>query len=151
MFRSPAIFQGKCKLKLILNKNHFFNWILLSVLDFGKIWQRLFNKKKTNNEHWNISKKGKWSEPKMTYTCWLSSCLYEENHPNQVRRLTWLRYRQNGVFHFVKTNRLYENGFIPPRWDFTPRQVRFHLGGMVFLHVNSFCWAVPLRQHCLFS
>ena len=79
------------------------------------------------------------------------SCLYDKNHPTQVRRLTWVRSRQNGVFHFVKANRLYENGFIPPSWDLTSTQVRSHLGGMIFLHVNSFCQAVPPRQDCSFS
>ena len=37
------------------------------------------------------------------------SCLYEKN------RLTLVRSRQNGVFHFVKTNRLYEKEFMSPR------------------------------------
>ena len=82
---------------------------------------------------------------------YLRSCLYEKNHPTWVRCFTWVRSRQNGVFHFVKTNRLYENVFIPPRWDLTPTQVRSHLGGMIFLHVNSFCWAVPPRRDCSFS
>ena len=86
--------------------------------------------------------------------CWhhiLRSCLYEKNHPTKVRRLTWLGSQQNGVFHFVKTNRLYENGFIPPRRDLTSTQVRSHLSGKIFLHVNSFCRAVPPRQDCSFS
>ena len=30
------------------------------------------------------------------------SCLYEKNHPTQVRRFTWVRSRQNGAIHFVK-------------------------------------------------
>ena len=47
------------------------------------------------------------------------SCLYEKNHPIQVRCFTWVRSRQNDVFHFVKTSRLYGNAFIPPRWDLT--------------------------------
>ena len=79
------------------------------------------------------------------------SCLYEKNHPTQVRRLTWARSRQNGVFHFVKTNRLYENGLFLPRWDLTSPQVRFPLGGMIFLHVNNFCRALSPRQDCSFS
>ena len=45
----------------------------------------------------------------------LRSCLYEENYPTQVRRLTWVRSQQNGVFRFVKTNHLYENWFISPK------------------------------------
>ena len=56
------------------------------------------------------------------------------------------RSRQNGIFHFVKTNRLYENGFIPLRWDLTSTQLRSHLGGMIFLHVNSFCRTFPPIQ-----
>ena len=79
------------------------------------------------------------------------SCLYEKNYPTQVRRLTWVRSRPNGVFHFVKTNLLYEKGLIPPRWDLTSPQVRSHLGGIIFLHVNSFCRAVPPRQYYSFS
>ena len=75
-------------------------------------------------------------------------CLYEKNNPTQVRRLTWVRSQQNGVFHFVKANRLYENGFIPPSWDLTSVQVRSHLSGMLFLHVNRYCQAVPPRQDC---
>ena len=78
-------------------------------------------------------------------------CLYEKNHPTQVRRLTWVRSRQAGVFHFVKANGLYENRFISPRWDLTSTQVRSHLRGMIFLHVNSFWRAVPPRQDCSFS
>ena len=79
------------------------------------------------------------------------SCLYEKNHPTQVRRFTWVTSRQNGVFHFVKTNLLYENAFIPPRWDLTSMQVRSHLSGMIFLHVNRLCRAVPPTQDCSFS
>ena len=30
-------------------------------------------------------------------------------------------------------------------------QVRSHLGGMIFLHVNSFCRTVPPKQDCSFS
>ena len=78
-------------------------------------------------------------------------CLFEKNHPTPVRRLTWVRSRQNGVFHFVTTNRLNENGFIPPRWDLTSSQVRSHLEGMILLHVNIFWRAVPPRQDCSFS
>ena len=59
--------------------------------------------------------------------------------------------RQNGVFHFVKANRLYENGFIPLRWDLTSTQVRSNLDGMIFLHINSICQTVPPRQGCSFS
>ena len=62
-----------------------------------------------------------------------------------------VRSRQNGVFFFVKINRLYKNGFIPPRWDLISMQVRPHLGGMIFFYVNSFCWAVPPRRDCLFK
>ena len=42
------------------------------------------------------------------------SCLYKKNHPTQVRLLTKVRSRQNGLFHYVKTNLLLE-WFIPPR------------------------------------
>ena len=31
-----------------------------------------------------------------------------------MKHYTLVRSQQNGVFHFVKANRLYENGFIPP-------------------------------------
>ena len=55
----------------------------------------------------------------------LGSCLYEKNHLTQVTRLTWVRFQQNGVLHFVETNRYYENGFIPPRWNLTSMQVEF--------------------------
>ena len=82
---------------------------------------------------------------------WIRSCLYEKNHPTQVRYFTWVRSRQNGVFHFGKANHLYENGFIRPSWDFTSTNVRSHLDEMIFLHVNSFCQAVPPREDCLFS
>ena len=44
---------------------------------------------------------------------------YDKNNPTQRRRLTWERSWQNGVFHFVKTNRLYENGFILHKRDLT--------------------------------
>ena len=27
----------------------------------------------------------------------------------------------------------------------------FHLGEMIFLHVNGFCWAISPRQDCSFS
>ena len=81
----------------------------------------------------------------------LKSCLYEEKLPMQVRHLTWVRSRQNGVYHFGKSNRLYENGFIPSRWDLTSTQVRSQLGRMIFFHVNSFCQAVPPRQDCSLS
>ena len=83
--------------------------------------------------------------------CIFRSCLYETNHPTQVRRLTWVRSRRNGVFHFVKTNVLYENGFIPTMWDPTSTQVRSHLDGMIFLYVNSFCRTAPSRRDCSFS
>ena len=43
------------------------------------------------------------------------SCLYEENHPTQMRRLPRVRFQQNGVFHYVKANPLYGNGVVPPR------------------------------------
>ena len=43
------------------------------------------------------------------------------------------------------------DGFIPPSWDLTSTQVRSHLGGMIFLHVNSFWQAAPPRQDCSFS
>ena len=78
----------------------------------------------------------------------LRSCLYEKIHPTQVRRLTWVTSRLNGAFHFVKANRFYENGFISPSRDLTLTQVRLNLGGIIFLHVNSFCQAVPPRQDC---
>ena len=68
----------------------------------------------------------------------LRSSLHHENHHTLVRCLTWVRSRQNGIFHFVKTNHLYENGLISPRYDLTLAQVRSHLCGMVFLHVISF-------------
>ena len=35
-------------------------------------------------------------------------CLYKKNHPTQVRLLTKVRSRQNGLFHYVKTNLLLE-------------------------------------------
>ena len=81
----------------------------------------------------------------------LRSSLHHENYHTLVRCLTWVRSRQNGIFHFVKTNHLYENGLISPRYDLTLAQVRSHLCGMVFLHANSFCWAVTPRQDCSFS
>ena len=62
----------------------------------------------------------------------LRTCLFEKNHPTPVRCFTWVRFRQNGVFHFVETNRLYENALIPPRWDLTSTQVRSPLGGIIF-------------------
>ena len=81
----------------------------------------------------------------------LWSCLCETNYPTQVRRLSWVSFWQNGVIRFVKTNRLYENGFNPLRWDLTSTQLRSHLGGMFFLYVKIFGWAVPTRQDCSFS
>ena len=81
----------------------------------------------------------------------LRSCLYEKNHPTPLRRLTWVRSQHNGVFYFVKTNRLYENGFSPPRWDLTSTQVRSHLGGMIFLHVNSLYRTAEPRQDFIFG
>ena len=90
-----------------------------------------------------------------TYTSLQTSMMkwynLHQNHPTQFRRLTWVRSWQNGVFHFVKTNRLYENWFIPPRWDHTSTQVRFHLVGMIFFLCKQFFWAVPPRQDCSFS
>ena len=79
------------------------------------------------------------------------SCLYEKNHPNQVRSFNWVRSGQNGVFRFVKINRLSENAFIPPKWDPTSTQVISHLGVMIFLHVNRFCCTVPPRGDGSFS
>ena len=46
---------------------------------------------------------------------------------------------------------VYENGFIPPRWDLTSTQVRYHLRGINFLQVNSYCRDVPPRQDCAFG
>ena len=43
----------------------------------------------------------------------------QENLPTQVRRLTLVRSRHNGIIRLAKTNRLYENWFILPRWDLT--------------------------------
>ena len=40
-------------------------------------------------------------------------CLYE------IRHSTWVRSQQNGEFHFIKTNCLYDNEFISPRWKIT--------------------------------
>ena len=40
---------------------------------------------------------------------------------------------------FVKPNRLFENGFILSRGDLTSTQGRSHLGGMICIHVKSFC------------
>ena len=85
------------------------------------------------------------------FPCGCKLCLYEKNNPTQVRRLTWVRSQQNGVFHFVKANHLYENGFIPPSWDLTSTQLRSHLVGMNFLHLNSFYQTVPPWQDCSFS
>ena len=34
------------------------------------------------------------------------------------------------------------------RWDLTTTQMRLHQGGTIFLHLNSFHWAVPPRQDC---
>ena len=68
-----------------------------------------------------------------------------------MRRLTWVRFRQNGVFHYLKANPFYENRFVLPRWGLTLTQVRSHLGGMVFLHVNSFCRGVAPKQDFSFS
>ena len=82
---------------------------------------------------------------------WLKSYLYEENHPIQVRCLTWWGLGRMVYFTFSKTNRLYENGLISPRWDLTSKQVKSHLGGMIFVHVNSFCRAFPPRQDCSVS
>ena len=79
------------------------------------------------------------------------SCFYERNYPTQMRCFAWLRTWQNGVFHFEKTNCLCENEFIPPRSALTSTQVRSQLGGMIFLHINSFCRVVPHRQNCSFS
>ena len=69
----------------------------------------------------------------------------------QMRRLTWVRSRQKGVFHYIKANPLYENRFIPPRWNLTSAQVRSYLGGIIFPRVNSFCWGVPPRQDYSYS
>ena len=61
--------------------------------------------------------------------------------------LMWVRSQYNKEFHFLKTNCLYENGFIPPWWDLTSTQVRSHSGGMIFLHVKGICQTVPTRQN----
>ena len=79
------------------------------------------------------------------------SSLYEENHPTQMGRLNWVRFQQNDVFHYVKVNPLYENGLVPSKWDLTLTKVWSHLGGIIFLHVNSFCRGVPRKQDCSFS
>ena len=50
--------------------------------------------------------------------------LEKSSHPGETSY--WVRSCQNGVFQFVKTNRLYENGFIPPMWDLTSTQVRYN-------------------------
>ena len=34
------------------------------------------------------------------------------------------------------------------RWDLTTTQMRLHQGGLIFLHLNSFHWAVPPRRDC---
>ena len=81
----------------------------------------------------------------------LRSSWYKENHSTQVRRLTWVRSQQNGVFYFVNTNRLCENGFIPFRRDLTSTQARSHLGWMIFLQVIRFCKAFLSTQYCSFS
>ena len=47
----------------------------------------------------------------------LRGFLCDVRHPTWVGYLTWVRFQQNGEFHFLKTNSLYENGFIPSRWD----------------------------------
>ena len=82
---------------------------------------------------------------------WLGAVYMRKNHPTKMRRLIWVKPPQNGVFHFVKTNRLYETGFIPPRWGLTSTQVRSYLGGMIYFHINSFCRAVSSKQDCSFS
>ena len=38
---------------------------------------------------------------------YIRSFLYKKNPPTQVRHLIWVRSWQNGVFHFVKTDRLH--------------------------------------------
>ena len=43
-----------------------------------------------------------------------------------------MKFRQNGVFHREKINRLYENGFISRRGDLTSTHWRSHSGGMIF-------------------
>ena len=112
-----------------------YSFFPYTIREWNKLDLQVRNEK-SFKKFWNTSLKG---------------CLYEKNHATQVKRLTLVRSRQNGVFHFVKANRLYENGFIPPSWDLTSTQVRSHLGGMIFFHVNSFCQAVPPRQDCSFS
>ena len=44
----------------------------------------------------------------------LKGCFYGVGHPTLMEYLTTVRSQQNGEFHFLKTNRLRENGFIPP-------------------------------------
>ena len=56
-----------------------------------------------------------------------------ENHPTDV----------------AETNRLLENGFIPPKWGLPSSQVRSHLGGIFFFHVSS--GIVLPRPDCSFS
>ena len=56
-----------------------------------------------------------------------------ENHPTEV----------------AETNRLLENGFIPPKWGLPSSQVRSHLGGIFFFHVSS--GIVLPRPDCSFS
>lgn len=46
------------------------------------------------------------------------------------------------------SNRLHENEFIAPRWDLTSLRVRSQFGGMIFLHVNGFSWALLPRHDC---
>ena len=60
-----------------------------------------------------------------------------------IKKKGVVKSRQNGIFHFVKTNRYMRMVH--------PTQMRSHLGRMIFLHVNSFYRAVPPMQDYLFS
>ena len=42
------------------------------------------------------------------------------------------------MINFTKASCLYENEFIPPRWDFSSTQMRSHYDGVLFCHVCSF-------------
>ena len=72
-------------------------------------------------------------------------CLYEKNHPNQMRCLTWMRSRQNRAFQFVKINCLYENRFIPPRRSHF-NAGKIYLRWVGFSPVNSFSWSSYLDR-----
>ena len=125
------------------------------------IWRQSVRKKiefhpfmRKNRSSWRLRNSSKtFFKSVEVYSFFLNEELLiwkKSSHPGETSYLSEVS-AEWCIFHFVKANRLYENGFIPPSWDFTSTQVRSHLGGMIFLHVNSFCQAVPPRQDCSFS